>query len=62
MALHDSSMFVNMDPPIGPNDTKIENVSTEKDEDSELLDVGKHYLARRNDGTWREYTQPAGYN
>lgn len=60
--VRDGVPSVTMDPPIGPNDTKIENGSSEEAEDLESsedgpLDVGEHYLVRRNDNDWREYTQ-----
>jgi len=45
-----------MDLSIGPNDTKTENGSPEKDEDSESLDVGELYLDRRNVDSCCEYT------
>jgi len=59
--VHDGATFVTMDPPIDPNDTKTENSSSDKAEDLESLGdrplvVGEHYLVRRNDDDWREYT------
>ncbi|KAL4084492.1 hypothetical protein QTP88_023782 [Uroleucon formosanum] len=55
--VRDGVPSVTMDPPIGPNDTKIENGSSEEAEDLESsedgpLDVGEHYLVRRNDNDW----------
>lgn len=72
MVVHHSATSASMevDPPRNansPDDPKTANGSSEneKAEDSESsedgpLDVGEHYLVRRYDDSWREYTQPAG--
>jgi len=62
MDVHNGSTSVTMD---RPNDTKTENgspvkaVNSESSEDGPR-DVGEHYMVRRNDDSWREYTQLAG--
>jgi len=62
-----TSVSTEVDPLIGTNDTKTTNGSQENEmaEDSVSsengpLAVSEHYLVRRYDDSWREYTQPAG--